>query len=147
MELIVFFCMLAFGFVFGRIAEHRHLRTLQEREQNYLTLPTSSTPTIPSYAQEVSCDVVAGSVVVSIDYFKKVVASLKALFGGRIGAYESLLGRARREAVLRMKEEAIEKGALSVFNVKLETASIYSSANQIGSVEVVAYGTAIIPAP
>ena len=79
-----------------------------------------------------------------IDYFKKVVAGLRNIFGGRVSAYETLIERARREALLRMKEEAKLKGAESIFNVKLETASISKNAGgQIGSVEVYAYGTAI----
>ena len=54
------------------------------------------------------------------------------------------LERARREAILRMKEDAHRLGANMVINVKLETASISKgAANQIGSVEVYAYGTAL----
>ena len=42
---------------------------------------------------------VAGSVVISEDYFKRIVSSLQSLFGGRLRSYESLVDRARREAV------------------------------------------------
>ena len=44
-----------------------------------------------------------------------------------------------------MKTDAKEKGASQIFNVKLETSSISKGgANQIGSVEVFAYGTGLI---
>lgn len=60
--------------------------------------------------------------------------------------YESLLERGRREALLRMKEDAIAWGAVQILNVHLETSSMNdeSSANA-GTValEVIAYGTAI----
>ena len=44
------------------------------------------------------------------------------MFGGRVSAYETLVDRARREAILRMKEEA--KGADIILNMRLETSSI-----------------------
>lgn len=89
---------------------------------------------------------VAGNVVVSIDYFKKISAGLRNILGGRVSAYESLVERARREAILRMKEEARDIGADAIFNVKLETSSITKGAKgQVGAVEVLAYGTALIP--
>ena len=53
---------------------------------------------------------VNGSTVVSNDYFKRLLAILRNIFGGRVKAYESLLDRARREAVLRMKDEAHSSG-------------------------------------
>ena len=81
----------------------------------------------------------------SVDYFKRFLAALRNLFGGRVTSYESLLDRARRESLLRMKEKAAALGASMVFNVKYETASISKGAgNTIGSIEVLAYGTALI---
>ena len=85
---------------------------------------------------------VTGSVVVAIDYFKKFVASLINLFGGNISSYESLVDRARREAILRMKADAGD--AAEIINLRIETSSISKNAQQsIGAVEVIAYGTAI----
>ena len=72
---------------------------------------------------------------------------MRNIFGGRVTSYETLLDRARREAILRMKEEAKELNAELVFNIKLETSSIYKGkGNSVGSVEVLAYGTALYPA-
>ena len=88
---------------------------------------------------------VSGSVVVSVDYFKRFLAALRNLFGGRVISYESLLDRGRRESLLRMKQQAEELGAGMVFNVKYETASISKGRRDtIGSIEVLAYGTALI---
>ena len=86
-----------------------------------------------------------GSVVVSADYFKMFASALRNLVGGRVVVYESILDRGRREAILRMKEQAISWGATQVVNVRLETSTI---GNQTGSkglaaIEVVAYGTGI----
>ena len=86
---------------------------------------------------------VCGSVVISIDFFKKFVAGLRDLVGGRVSSYESLLERARREALLRMKTEARSIGAKSVWNVRLETSSITKGGKGVAAVEVIAYGTAV----
>ncbi len=146
MNFIIFFTLLVLGYLFGQMAEKRHFKSIIEREKKYQRLLTYNTHLMPPLKEPVDCDVVVGSVVISIDYFKKIAASLRSVFGGRIRAYESLLDRARREAILRMKEDAARKGAHSIFNVKLETASIYKGRkNQVGSVEVYAYGTALIP--
>ena len=86
-----------------------------------------------------------GNVTISVDYFKRFLAALHAFFGGRVTSYETLLDRARREALIRMKLMAKEKQASLVLNVKYETVSIYKGTGKsIGSVEVLAYGTALI---
>jgi uncharacterized protein YbjQ (UPF0145 family) len=83
-------------------------------------------------------------VVISLDYFKRILAGLRNIFGGEISSYETLIDRARREAILRMKERS--KGASIILNVRIETSSIGQSANQrktVGSIEAIAYGTAV----
>ncbi|TNF34252.1 MAG: YbjQ family protein [Gammaproteobacteria bacterium] len=145
LDLIVFLVLLVLGYVFGQIAEKRHFKSIIEREKALRDVLCFNERHIPDLGPA-DTTLVAGSVVVSIDYFKRFVAGLRNLVGGRMNAYESLLERARREATLRMKEEARARGATSVWNVRLETASIYKGARQdVGSVEVVAYGTARIP--
>ncbi len=64
--------------------------------------------------------------------------------GGRLKTYESLFDRGRREAILRMKLSAQELGFDQIFNVRFETSSISKGArNNIGSVEVYVYGSAV----
>lgn len=136
---------MSLGYLFGRMAERRHYRSILAREALLRGLPAIAARTPPDdrYYRQV---LVLGNVVVSIDYFKRFLAGLRNLFGGRVTAYESLLDRARREAILRMKQAAQDAGARFVFNVKLETASISKGrGDRIGSVEVLAYGTALVP--
>mgnify|MGYP000225663268 CR=1 FL=1 len=145
MDLIVFLVLLLLGYVFGQLAEKRHFRSLMLRERQFRHILCFTEKRIPEQGP-VEASLVSGNVVISIDYFKRFVAGLRNLIGGRVSAYESLLERARREAILRMKEEARKQGAKSIWNIRLETASIYKgNDNQIGSVEVLAYGTAIRP--
>lgn len=143
-DLIIFLILLALGYGFGRYAEKSHYKSIIEREKRLNDLPAVVTKIPPSDAAY-QTELVSGSVVVSVDYFKRFIAALRNLVGGRVTSYESLLDRARREALLRMKEEAEALGADYVFNVKLETSRISQNARgNIGSVEVLAYGTALI---
>ena len=143
-ELITLVVLATLGFVFGRIAERRHFASIYEREKKYQGLLVFTEGKLPPGEWRAG-PLVSGNVVISIDYFKRLAGGLRALFGGRIRNYESLLERGRREALLRMKEDAITRGAAMVINVRLETASISKGkGDQIGSVEVYAYGTALI---
>jgi uncharacterized protein YbjQ (UPF0145 family) len=138
--------LLVLGFVFGQIAEQRHYRSIIEREKATLMMPVMTLKTVPPQLIHCHTQLVSGSIVVSIDFFKMFVSGLKSLFGGRLRSYESLLDRARREAILRMKETAQQGNAKLIINVRIETSSInkFSGRRQgVGSVEVVAYGTAI----
>lgn len=144
-DLIFFLVLLLLGYVFGQRAENSHFRSIIEREKQLRDILVFSERRIPD-EDKLDGTLVCGSVVISVDFFKRFVAGLRSLVGGRVSAYESLLERARREAILRMKEEARRSGAKSVWNTRLETASIYKGAQQsIGAVEVLAYGTAVKP--
>ncbi len=146
MDLTVLAILLALGYFFGRFAEKRHYKSIIKREAEYRHIPVIASRFPPDTQTANASMMVTGSVVVSIDYFKRFLASLRTLIGGKVTSYESLLDRARREAILRMKEEASELGADKVFNIKLETSSISKSAKgKVGSIEVLAYGTAFIP--
>ncbi len=82
--------------------------------------------------------------MISVDYFKRFAAGLRNLFGGRVSAYESLLDRARREAVLRMKESCPQ--ADMILNVRMTTSAVgaqQTSNRGIACIEVLAYGTAV----
>ncbi len=141
----VFLILLTLGYLAGRYAEKKHYKSIEEREEAFLRLPAVSMKNCADTSKEISSsELVTGSVVISIDYFKRVYAGLVNIFGGEIGAYESLLDRARREAILRMKE--VSPKANIICNLRLETSSIgsvHSQKGSIGSVEVIAYGTAI----
>ena len=141
-QLILFAVLVLLGYFFGRSAERKHLASIREREEAFRHLPTIMLKR-PLDAEKIAdYRLVNGSAVVAIDYFKRLVASLVNLFGGSMISYESLVDRARREAILRMKEAAGD--ASEVINVRIETSSISKSAQQnIGAVEVLAYGTAI----
>ncbi|MCG8067144.1 MAG: YbjQ family protein, partial [Candidatus Thiodiazotropha taylori] len=114
------------------------------RENRLRHIPAVTSRFPPMNNKSGDAELVSVSVVISVDYFKRFIAALRNLVGGRVTSYESLVDRARREAILRMKAQAEQLNADIVFNVKLETSSIHKGrGNSIGSVEVLAYGTAL----
>ena len=146
-EFIVFIVLLTLGYTFGVWTENRHYRSIIAREKMLSRVPAIATKHIPVLQPAPDTCLVSGNVVVSVDYFKRFIATLRNFFGGRLTSYETLLDRGRREAILRMKAEAAQRGASSVFNVKIETSSVSKGAgNSVGSIEILAYGTALIPA-
>ncbi len=141
-SLFVFLFLLALGYFFGRMNEARHFQSLERREADLADITVSNTKQIPQGMSD--CQFVSGNVVISIDYFKRLLAGIRTLFGGRINAYATLVERARREAVLRMKEQASDNNMRHISNLRLETASVFKNAKtNIGSLEVYAYGTAV----
>ena len=135
---------IALGYFFGRYAENKHYKSILARENKFRKLPTSNWKIpLPMQGNIVEARLVTGSVVISIDYFKRLLAGLRNVFGGRVRSYETLVDRARREAILRMKEQC--PGASQIINVRIETSSISQNASKgtIGSVEALAYGTAL----
>ena len=142
--LVVFFALFAAGYFAGRFNERRHYTSLRRRESELSQVLVFSNRFPPLGAAWRDTRLVAGSAVISDDYFKSVLAGLYSLFGGRVRSYESLIDRARREAVLRMKAQAHGLGARMVVNVKFQTFAIGGrSANAVTGFELLAYGTAL----
>ncbi len=145
--LVVFFLLLILGYAVGSINEKNHYKSIEEREKKTLPLPVVNMKKVEDILKPgkkiASAELVTGSVVISIDYFKRILASLKNLVGGNVRSYETLIDRGRREAILRMKEAADSPDI--IMNLRIETSTIGRSANRnsIGSIEVLAYGTAI----
>lgn len=133
----LFVILFAVGWGFGRHAERKHLKELEAQEKRlaYIRLDSSRFKTSDDFGQLVS-----SNVVISHDYFKYVIANIQNFFGGRLTSYESVVERARREAVVRLKLEAEKLGAAQIMGLRLSTTEL---GMQGGMVEVFAYGTAI----
>ncbi|AYA04086.1 YbjQ family protein [Acinetobacter sp. WCHAc010034] len=133
----IFVILFAVGWGFGRHAERKHLKELEAQEKRlaYIQLDSSRFKTSDHFGQLVS-----SNAVISHDYFKYVIANIQNFFGGRLTSYESVVERARREAVVRLKLEAEKLGAAQIMGLRLSTTEL---GMQGGMVEVFAYGTAI----
>lgn len=138
-DIAIFAVLLVLGYGFGQLNEQRHYKSIKKREAELISLPAVATR-MPPADQHYQQALVIGSVVVASDYFKSFIATLVNIFGGRVTSFEPLLDRGRREAVLRLKEEAQQMNAKMVFNVKYETSRI---GGRVPTIEVLAYGTAL----
>jgi uncharacterized protein YbjQ (UPF0145 family) len=91
-NLLFFIALIAIGYVVGTLVEKRHYRSIHEREKKFLYLPAVTMKTVTHPDQKVtSAELVCGSAVISIDYFKRFLASLRNIFGGTVET--STIGR------------------------------------------------------
>lgn len=144
-QIVPVLVLLALGFGVGSFVERAHFRRLSKRERGVSGIFLTDLKR-PSPGTEVtSLGMVFGEVVIASDYFKTFAASLRNIIGGQVRAYESLMERARREAILRMTESAQRLGANQVINVRLASSDIGSKKRRGTAVmvEIYAYGTAI----
>ena len=134
----------------GDFERKRHLQSLARREAQLLSVPVTNRAKTLGETDEardpsltsVEVRLVMGHVVLSVDRARQVVAGLFFLFGGRVQVFESTLDRARREAVLRLREDAA--GASEIVNLRIETSVIGdASSGRSSTVEVLAYATGV----
>ncbi|MHC4881391.1 MAG: YbjQ family protein [Planctomycetota bacterium] len=136
---LVLVCMLI-----GKGIELHHFKKLTEREQQFSNIIVTNLKTVPPQYAKAESFLVMGSAVIATDYFKVFAAGLRTLFGGEMKSYVTLMERARREAVLRMLEQAAQQGASAVWNIRYETTTTHGQQRKKpGGVEVLAYGTAL----
>ena len=143
-DLTIIITLIAIGYIAGTWAEKRHYRSIEKREREFLNLPTINIKNIDiDDAKVKKAEIVYGGAVISVDYFKRILAGLRNIFGGTVKSYESLIDRARREALLRMK--AMASDATMIINVRIETSTIgrKSQKKSVACLEAFAYGTAI----
>lgn len=87
--------------------------------------------------------IVTGEVIVGANLFRDLFASVRDIVGGRAGAYEDVLQRAREQALQEMQARAATLGANAVIGVDLD----YEVLGANGSMLMVsATGTAVLVA-
>ena len=145
LNLILRILLVPIAFVTGRFTESRHIRSLIEREQLFSRITVNNLKRITQPDTVQSAQMVVGQVVVGTDYFKTFATGLKKLIGGEMKSAISLCLRARREALLRLLEEAHAMGATEVWNVRYGFSNMSGTGNSAAmQVELIAYGTAVV---
>jgi uncharacterized protein YbjQ (UPF0145 family) len=144
LQIIPFLILLTLGFTVGGFVERRHLRRLVAAESELADIMVTDLKTAPPGASKAHVGLVTGEVVIASDYFKTVVAKVKGLFGGELHTFQTLMDRARREALVRMVRRAKAMGANRVYNVRFESSNIGAMRRKKAAamVELYAYGTA-----
>jgi uncharacterized protein YbjQ (UPF0145 family) len=131
---------LVISFIAGSIIESNYKKNIVLREEKFSEIVVTNLKK-SSHMENIKKGVLCkGVVVIGTNYIRRFLAGLKTLVGGRIRSYEDLIEMARREAVLRLKEDASKLGSKLILNVKIETSTIA----QGGMFEVIAYGTAVV---
>jgi uncharacterized protein YbjQ (UPF0145 family) len=135
--------LIVVGRVVGSSLERKHYASIEDREARFQGQPALSTKRSDAPGAVRSASLATGSVVLSVDHFKRFLSGFRMIVGGEVRSYSSLIERARREAVLRMKES--QPDAHAYINTRLETSTISSTTGNegIGTIEVLAYGTAV----
>lgn len=133
---IMLMILIGIAFVTGRLAEAAHERALRRDEQ---LLPNQHLSTEDHAPEDIVLRysrMVTGKVVIGEDRFRNLLARLRIFVGGRLGAHEATITRAKREAMLRMRTDA--KGASHITGIRMTTAQLGR-----GMVEMMVSGTAL----
>ncbi len=145
-DLTIILLLVTVGYISGTLVEKRHYRALAKAEEELSSIPVITASWKNTVKDSETGMLLGGSVVLGSDHFKTLAAALINIVGGRVTVYESLLDRGRREAIIRMKQNARWWGAERIINLRIETsriASIGMHGTPFPCVEVLAYGTAL----
>ena len=132
--------LIVLGFIVGSARERSHLADLDRREAATSTMTVVDVGQVPPGMPVAGGKLVSGEVVIAADYFKSIAAALRNLIGGEVKTFQTMLSRARREARLRMLEDAKRQGSDLVINVRFEWSDVGPKGP---SAEILCYGTAI----
>ena len=117
--------LLALGFFAGGYTERRHFRILEKREAATSDMIATQIKSFPGQVSgPTPPQMIVAEAVIATDYLKSFLASIRNFFGGQVGSYQTMLVRARREALLRILEQARRQGYNAICNVRLETADV-----------------------
>lgn len=127
------------GWSLATYMEYRHNKQMSVREGELEdVIITSAKHPTPDMKQG---SLIIGSVVVSHDFFRTLLIQIRKIIGGNIINYERLLRRGRREAFIRMQEEAKIRGFKKIINVRFGSSHI--AGRFLPAIELTAYGTGV----
>lgn len=101
-----------------------------------------STPNIEGKRVTEYFGLVTGEAIMGANIFRDLFAGIRDIVGGRSGAYEEELRKAKQLAIREMVEEATARGANAVLSVDLDYESIQMGSGG-GMLMVSASGTAV----
>jgi MYXO-CTERM domain-containing protein len=137
----IFTALLTLGALFGgrrRRALHASIRDRERREAR----PVITAYWIDETRVVERVEHAVSTVVVSIDYFRRTVASLRRLWGGEIALYSTLLDMARREAIQRMCAQHADAHAF--VGCRIVTSGLEEGGSRV---EVIVWSSAVTYAP
>jgi len=81
---------------------------------------STTTPSVEGHRIASYHGIVVGEAILGANVFRDIFAGITDILGGRSGAYEQELGKARSVALQEMEEHARDKGANAVVGVDLD---------------------------
>ena len=100
----------------------------------------TTTSTVDGKEIETYLDIVVGEAILGANIFKDILGSIRDVIGGRSGAYEEEMGRARNIALAEMEAHALALGADGIVGIDID----YEVVGQGGSMMMVSVsGTAV----
>ena len=100
----------------------------------------TTTPNIEGHRIKDYLGIVAGEAILGTNFFRDFFARVRDVVGGRSGAYEKELARAREIAFQEIQEEALKVGANAIIGIDLD----YEVMGETGSMLMVSIsGTAV----
>ena len=122
------FVLVPIGFICGRFSEKKHNESLDARQAENADVLVTDLKSFPMLSPETKTpEMIIGEVTIATDYYKSFAGSLRNFFGGEMVNFETLQIRARREATMKIIEQAKEKGFNAICNLRLETADVGGS--------------------
>ena len=101
----------------------------------------STTPTLEGHPIREYLGIVTGEAIVGANIFKDVFAAVRDIVGGRSGAYERELSKAREIALGELREAAEALGGDAVVGIDLDYEAVGSGGSML---MVSATGTAVV---
>ena len=102
----------------------------------------TTTPTVEGRRVEEYLGIVQGEAILGANIFRDFFAGIRDIVGGRSGAYEGELRKARDIALREMQDQAAAMGANAVIGIDLDYESIQTGSSG-GMLMVSASGTAV----
>ncbi len=100
----------------------------------------TTTPGVDGRAVTEYLGVVTGEAILGANIFRDLFAGVRDIVGGRSGAYEEELRKAREIALHEMEEEASSRGADAIVGIDLDYETVGQGASML---MVSASGTAV----
>lgn len=117
--------LVLFGLIIGRTTEKRHLRYLDQQEQDRQGFLVTQ---VKSFADPASDGppptLIVAEVVIGSDHLKTFLAGWRALFGGEMKALTRITERAKREAIVRLVQQSTAAGYNALCNVRVASVDI-----------------------
>ena len=100
----------------------------------------TTTPSVEGQPVAEYLGIVSGEAIMGANMFKDIFAGIRDIVGGRSGAYEEELRRAKDIALSEMTENARMKGADAILSVDLDYETVGANGSML---MVTASGTAV----